>query len=84
MTIRDIVGDARGRAGSGGSWRVERHTEMLSGQRVEVAELWHYAHRMLVWNVEGRRPARARRLKENQSFPFQALSRRAAVPRGRR
>lgn len=43
MTITDIIRNTKGRAGSGGSWRVDR-----SG---DTATLWHYATPMLTWNV---------------------------------
>jgi hypothetical protein len=45
MTIAGIVKTARhgARAGSGGSWRIERIGD--------VAELHHYAHKMLTWRI---------------------------------
>jgi hypothetical protein len=44
MTIAGIVKNAHGRAGSGGSWRIERPSD-------DVAELHHYAHKMLTWRI---------------------------------
>jgi hypothetical protein len=43
-SIKQIVENASGTAGSNGSWRVYREGE--------YAELWHYNHMMLRWNVD--------------------------------
>lgn len=46
MRIRDIVTQGHGKAGSNGSWQVA--TRIEDGN----LELWHYSHRMLVWNPD--------------------------------
>lgn len=42
MTIAKLIERGRGQAGP---WRIERNDN-------GTAELWHYAHRMLAWDVE--------------------------------
>ena len=52
MSIRDIIKAKRGRAGSGGSWRVESgESDPFVGSEFE---LWHYSTLMLRWR-ESRR-----------------------------
>lgn len=53
MTIREIIRNRNGRAGSGGSWRVEKacDSDPFVGQEYE---LWHYGTRMLHWRESHR------------------------------
>jgi len=48
MSIRELISGGRGRAGSGGSWRIV--DVPASASYPARRELWHYSTRMLSWN----------------------------------
>ncbi len=49
MTIQGLIERGeQGKSGTAGAWRVE----VGGGYEKNVAELWHYGTRMLVWNVD--------------------------------
>lgn len=55
MTIKDIIVNGKGSAGSNGAWKVEplySHPEITGHQ---VYSLWHYSTRMAVWRKTGNR-----------------------------
>ena len=52
MSLESIIRNRKGRAGSGGSWRVERSdSDPFVGQDYE---LWHYGTCMLQWTENSR------------------------------
>lgn len=49
MTLRDIIRNGSGRAGSGGAWRA---ITVRDSDGRDVCELWHHGTLMLRWNAE--------------------------------
>jgi hypothetical protein len=52
VTLREIIEQGSGSAGSGGSWRVETEE---TAEGITLRNLYHYATRMLTWNADSPR-----------------------------